>query len=117
MGPADCSAERPIRVTQIKWEKTLARQGVLIEKLMLRLEAPGTVGIAGSLESGVIRVGIERPGHHDLAVCFFRDDEPVGGFAVFNPIHDPRKPIHDSGTTTAPDAKTAAHQDEPRIHG
>src|SRR5438094_917 len=83
--------------------------------LMFRPKAVRAVCITGSFERGVLGIRIKRPGHDDFAVLFFCGDETVGHFALFDPIHDYRKPIHISGTGTAPAVKTAGNHEEPAI--
>src|SRR5437868_15154935 len=83
--------------------------------LALHFEAIGAVRIAASLEHGVGRVRKERPGHHDFAGFLFRGDEFIRRLALFDPIHNDRKPIDVSRAGAAAAMKAARNEEEAAV--
>src|SRR4051812_27317203 len=90
-------------------------QPVSLKRLsMLQFKAIRAVCIAGSFESCVLRIRIERA-RNDFAVLLFRSDEAIGHFGLFDPIDDHGKPINVRGTWTAAAVEAAGNQEQPAI--
>ncbi len=66
------------------------------------LEALGAIRIAAAFKHGPSGIGKQRPGRDYFPVRFLRSDQQVGRFALFDPIHNYRKPIHVSSPGPPP---------------